>query len=231
MEYFTYRARPDDDRRRRSSGCSAARRGSRRRRLTQREMDLARSIQDVTEEVMLKMARVRAPRDRACATCVWPAAWRSTASATDAFCARGRSIEIWIQPAAGDAGGALGVALSLWHRYLEQAARQRRAAGTWERPSRPRRRGIGARRRYADGMSGSYPRPAFSDDEIARVAGRCTATRRDGCEPRDARRARRGAPGRRRRSSGCCRAGWSSVRARSAGARSSATRARRRCSR
>ena len=49
-------ARPDDDRAARSSGCSAARRASPRAQLTQREMDLARSIQDITEEVMLKMA-------------------------------------------------------------------------------------------------------------------------------------------------------------------------------
>ena len=57
MEYFTYSARADDDRHARSSGCSRARRASRRRKLTQREMDLARSVQEITEEVMLKTAR------------------------------------------------------------------------------------------------------------------------------------------------------------------------------
>ena len=64
MEYFTYRARPDDDRVGASSGCSAVRRAQPESQLTQREMDLARSVQDITEEVMLKMARVRATRDR-----------------------------------------------------------------------------------------------------------------------------------------------------------------------
>ena len=65
MEYFTYPhglTMTGEQVRRR---CSAARRGSRKSKLTQREMDLARSVQDITEEVMLKMARVRAPRDRA----------------------------------------------------------------------------------------------------------------------------------------------------------------------
>ncbi len=54
----------------------------------------------------------------ACATCAWPAAWRSTASATARSCATARSTSIWIQPAAGDAGGALGVALFIWHQLL-----------------------------------------------------------------------------------------------------------------
>ena len=69
-------ARPDDDRRARSSGCSAARRASPRAKLTQREMDLARSIQDITEEVMLKMTALRAIARPGCAICASPAASR-----------------------------------------------------------------------------------------------------------------------------------------------------------
>ena len=60
-------------------------------KLTQREMDLARSVQDVTEEVMLRMARYARNARPASATCAWPAAWRSIASATAGSCARDRS--------------------------------------------------------------------------------------------------------------------------------------------
>jgi carbamoyltransferase len=73
--------------------------------------------------------------------------------------------QVWVQPAAGDAGGALGVALNLWHRYLEKPRTSPERAGTWERPSQAI--APPAPPRYADGMSGSYLGPAFSDDEIA----------------------------------------------------------------
>ena len=59
--------------------------------LTQREMDIAASIQEVTEEIMLRMRAARARETGHEATCAWPAAWRSTASATAASCAKGRS--------------------------------------------------------------------------------------------------------------------------------------------
>ena len=85
--------------------------------ITQREMDLARSIQVITEEVMLKMAQLRSQRN----------------GDEETLHGRRRGAElrgqwtvlrevpfedIWIQPAAGDAGGALGIALAIWHRYL-----------------------------------------------------------------------------------------------------------------
>jgi carbamoyltransferase len=69
--------------------------------------------------------------------------------------------QIWIQPAAGDAGGALGVALALWHRHLNNPRVSPERAGTWERPG-------SHTSKYADGMSGSYLGPSFSEDEIAR---------------------------------------------------------------
>src|SRR4029077_16130518 len=88
-------------------------------RLTQREMDLARSIQDITEEVMLKMARFAQKETGLSKLCL--------AGGVALNCVgNGRILrerifdEIWIQPAAGDAGGALGVALGIWHRHLEQ---------------------------------------------------------------------------------------------------------------
>jgi carbamoyltransferase len=85
--------------------------------ITQREMDLARSIQVITEEVMLKMARYVHRETRMKHLCL--------AGGVALNCvANGRVLRevpferIWIQPAAGDAGGSLGVALAIWHRYL-----------------------------------------------------------------------------------------------------------------
>ena len=107
--------------------CSAARRACPSPTLTQREMDLARSVQVVCEEIDAAHGAHRAPRDGHGATSAWPAAWRSTAWATAASCARARSSRLWIQPAAGDAGGALGVAQLIWHRHCQGSrARPRR---------------------------------------------------------------------------------------------------------
>ena len=133
-------------------------------KLTQREMDLARSIQDITEEVMLKMTafahRETGLRDLCLAggvalNCVGNGRVRR----------EGPFEQIWIQPAAGDAGGALGVALALWHRFLGQDRISAERAGTWQRASR-------GTPKYADGMQGSFlgPRPTLSEikDCVAR---------------------------------------------------------------
>ncbi len=85
--------------------------------ITQREMDLAASIQVVTEEVVLRMARQIYKETGLKNLCL--------AGGVALNCvANGRLLresdfeEIWIQPAAGDAGGAVGAALSVWHNYL-----------------------------------------------------------------------------------------------------------------
>jgi len=79
--------------------------------LTQREMDLARSIQDVTEEVMLKMARFARQETGCRDLCL--AGGVALNCVGNGKIARERIFDdIWIQPAAGDAGGALGVAQS-----------------------------------------------------------------------------------------------------------------------
>ncbi len=130
--------------------------------LTQREMDLASSLQVVTEEVMLKTAayarRETGMRDLCLAGGV------ALNCVGNGRLLRERVFDqIWVQPAAGDAGGALGVAFALWHRYLGQPRVSCEAAGTWERPAaRPR-----SLPRYADGMQGSYLGPSYSDNEIA----------------------------------------------------------------
>ncbi len=87
--------------------------------LTQREMDIARSIQAVTEEIVLRLARTVQKELAVDYLCL--------AGGVALNCvANGRILrekvfkDIWIQPAAGDAGGALGAALSVWYEYLDK---------------------------------------------------------------------------------------------------------------
>jgi len=134
-------------------------------RLTQREMDLARSVQDITEEAMLKMARYARQRTGLRDLCL--------AGGVALNCVgNGRILrerifdEIWIQPAAGDAGGAVGVALNVWHRHLDQPRVSPETAGSWQRPSAWRQTGTPPP--FADGMSGSYLGPHYTADEIQR---------------------------------------------------------------
>ena len=115
-------------------------------RLTQREMDLARSIQEVAEEVMLRLAQTLHRETRAENLCL--------AGGVALNCvANGRILRegpfqgIWVQPAAGDAGGALGAALAAWHQ-VEAEPRSIRPPG--------------------DTMQGSYLGPSFSNEEIER---------------------------------------------------------------
>ena len=140
-------------------------------KLTDREMDLARSIQDVTEEAMLKMTAF-AHRETGLRDLCLAGGVALNCVGNGRILREGPFEQIWIQPAAGDAGGALGVALALWHRYLHKPRVSPEQAGTWERP---RRSGgaakAGASVRYADGMRGSYLGPGFSEDEIARFLG------------------------------------------------------------
>jgi carbamoyltransferase len=85
--------------------------------LTQREKDIARSIQAVTEEVVLRLAKTIRQETAETRLCL--------AGGVALNCvANGRVLreagfdEVWIQPAAGDAGGALGAALAAWHEHL-----------------------------------------------------------------------------------------------------------------
>ena len=87
--------------------------------ITQREMDLARSIQDVTEEIMLRMARhVRKKSGQKNLCLAGGVALNCVGNGK--IVREGIFDKVWIQPAAGDAGGALGIALYIWHRYLGQ---------------------------------------------------------------------------------------------------------------
>jgi carbamoyltransferase len=148
-------------------------------KLTQREMDLARSIQDVTEEIVLKMARHAKKTTGAKYLCM--------AGGVALNCvANGKLREarifddLWIQPAAGDAGGAVGAALAVWHRHLGRPRESAEKRGTWrigkeeEREISLKGRGEGggeARRAalppYEDGMSGAFLGPSYSSEEIS----------------------------------------------------------------
>jgi carbamoyltransferase len=130
-------------------------------KLTQREMDLARSIQDITEEVMLKMASF-AHRETGMRDLCLAGGVALNCVGNGRILREGPFDQIWIQPAAGDAGGALGVAMSLWHKHLGKPRQSPEAAGTWERPSTVKDRVP----KFADAMSGSYLGPHYSDAEI-----------------------------------------------------------------
>ena len=84
----------------------------------QREMDLARSIQVVTEEVVLKIARNVQKELGTDYLCLAGGVALNCVS-NGRILREGAFKDIWIQPAAGDAGGALGAALSVWYEYLE----------------------------------------------------------------------------------------------------------------
>jgi carbamoyltransferase len=112
--------------------------------LTQKEMDLARSVQEVTEEVMLRMARhVRKETGERYLCMAGGVALNCVANGK--ILREGIFDDIWIQPAAGDAGGALGAALYTWYQYLDNPL------------------AIDGRR---DGQSGSYLGPAFPPEQI-----------------------------------------------------------------
>ncbi len=87
--------------------------------LTQRDMDLARSIQEVTEEIMLRMARhVKAETGERYLVLAGGVALNCVGNGK--LLRSGIFEDIWIQPAAGDAGGALGAALIAYHHYLNK---------------------------------------------------------------------------------------------------------------
>ena len=113
-------------------------------KLTQSDMDLARSIQDVTEEIMLRMARHVRQHTGQRNLCL--AGGVALNCVANAHILHERIFDkIWIQPAAGDAGGALGAALFAWHQVL---GNERQADGT------------------NDSQRGSYLGPEYSNDEI-----------------------------------------------------------------
>jgi carbamoyltransferase len=120
--------------------------------LTQRDMDLAASIQVVIEEIMLRMARhVHTETGQKNLCLAGGVALNCVANGR--ILREGPFEEVWIQPAAGDAGGALGAALFIWHQLLEKPRTVNRL----------------------DAQRGSYLGPQFADDEIRQFLDRVGA--------------------------------------------------------
>ncbi len=115
--------------------------------ITRREMDLAKSLQEVTEEILLRMARharqVTGKRNLCLAGGV-----ALNCVANSKILRQGIFDDLWIQPAAGDAGGSLGAALAVWHNMLGES------------------RLIDDRGAGRDAMRGCYLGPEFSEQQI-----------------------------------------------------------------
>jgi len=124
--------------------------------ISQEYMDLALAIQQVTEESVLRLAAA-ARELTGCKYMVMAGGVALNCVANGKILRAGIFEDIWIQPAAGDAGGALGAAYAVWH-ILYGNDRQ-----------------INGRR---DSTKGSYLGPEFSDTEIQRVLGRYDAKAR-----------------------------------------------------
>ena len=121
--------------------------------LTQREMDLASSVQKVTEEIVIKLAKSIAKVTSERNLCL--AGGVALNCVVNGILLREKIFDnIWIQPASGDSGGALGAALSAWHLYHNK------------------KRFISSER---DAMKGAYLGPEFKDDDIKMELKACGA--------------------------------------------------------
>ena len=111
--------------------------------ITQREMDIAASIQDVTEQIMLRCA-THVHRETGMRNLVMAGGVALNCVGNGRILREGPFENVWIQPAAGDAGGVLGVALFIWYQLLER-----------DRTPAP-----------LDSQHGSLLGPVFDDTEI-----------------------------------------------------------------
>jgi carbamoyltransferase len=113
--------------------------------LTQHHMDLAASVQAVTEEIVLRLGRSVKKETGAKNICL-AGGVALNCVANGKLLREGLFDNIWVQPAAGDAGGAVGAAFAAYHGFMGQPRKLNGAQ---------------------DGMAGSYLGPAFEDEEIA----------------------------------------------------------------
>ena len=113
-------------------------------RLTQRDMDLARSIQEVTEEVMLRLVR-SLHRETGAENLCLAGGVALNCVGNGRILREGPFKELWIQPSAGDAGGAIGAALTAWHQLENQP---RPVDGSRDR------------------MRGSFLGPSYTNEEV-----------------------------------------------------------------
>lgn len=112
-------------------------------KITQRDADIAASIQATTEEIMLRIAR-HVHKETGMKNLALAGGVTLNCVGNGRILREGPFDQIWIQPAAGDAGGALGAALFVWHQLLENNRRLR----------------------HPDGQSASLLGPSFSEETI-----------------------------------------------------------------
>jgi carbamoyltransferase len=112
--------------------------------VTQKDMDIASSIQQVTEEIVLRLGRTVHKELKTDYLCL-AGGVALNCVANGRLLREGPYKNIWIQPAAGDAGGAIGAALSAWHQYLDKPRKLKNGTDT---------------------MRGAYLGPRFTTDEI-----------------------------------------------------------------
>jgi carbamoyltransferase len=160
--------------------------------LTEREFDLAASVQRVTEEAMLNLARAARERTGESRLCL-AGGVALNCVANGKIAEAGIFEELWIQPAAGDAGGALGAALALAvergagraHLAAEAGSGAAEGVSGGAHPAAVGASGAGegasgassrpAAVRQRDAMSGALLGPAFTDDEIGAYLDSCGA--------------------------------------------------------
>ena len=130
--------------------------------LTQHEMDVAASVQKVTEEIVLKMARY-VHRETNQRNLVLAGGVALNCVANGRIVREGPFENLWIQPAAGDAGGALGAALFVWHQLLDQP-RTVKASDSQSRSLIGPRFEDAQIREYLDAVGAPYHR--FESDEV-----------------------------------------------------------------
>lgn len=116
--------------------------------LTQKDMDIASSIQVVTEDIVLKLAKTLKRELDVDYLCLAGGVALNCVANGKLLCQKAFK-DIWIQPAAGDAGGAIGAAYSIWHEYLEK---KRDVSNTLDQ---------------IDQTRGSYLGPSYGNEEIA----------------------------------------------------------------
>jgi carbamoyltransferase len=120
--------------------------------VTQRHMDLARSVQEVTEEIVLRTVR-HAHRSTGSKNLCLAGGVALNCVANGRILREGPFENIWVQPASGDAGGALGTALFIWYQLLGN-------------PRKPE---------TTDAQRGSLLGPSYGDEEIYRILDRVGA--------------------------------------------------------
>ena len=116
--------------------------------VTQRDMDLARSIQDVTEEIVLRLGR-KIHAETGSENLCMAGGVALNCVANGRLLREGPFKNIWIQPASGDAGGCLGAAYLAWHEYFENERHVDAGSGI-----------------DRDSMKGAYLGPSFAPTEI-----------------------------------------------------------------